>query len=221
MAEHKINKQDVINYLKTLPKGEKLPTLRVIQAELGGGSLATISAGVRAFMEETHTPSKTAPMPADFGKIANAALAELWTAAVDAHKTLLADFTSSLKIQLSAMKGNCVDLEVANRRLEEAVASAKADHAATAERLKAVNESLGKAMLDADSAREALATEQTAHAATRKQAAESEGKAAVLADRVKELEAALTAEREARAEAERLKAAADASLAAFREAIGG
>jgi len=76
-------------------------------------------------------------------------------------------------------------------------------------------------MMEADRAKDALAAEQTAHAATRKHAAECEGKAAVLADRVKELEVALATEREARAEAERQKAAADASLAAFREAIGG
>ena len=220
MAQHKIDKQDVINYLKTLPKGEKLPTLRMIQAQLGGGSLATISAGIRAFVEETNTPAKTA-MPADFGKIANAALVELWTAAVEAHKTLLTDCTTSLKIQLTAVKGNCAELEIANAQLEKDAATIRADCEAAKENLDANKRALSEAMMDAASAKEKLSAEQTARVAAERRADETAGKAAVLQERVRELEAALAAERAARAAAEQNKAASDAALAAFREMLGG
>ena len=221
MAEHKINKQDVINYLKTLPKGEKLPPLRMIQAQLGGGSLATISAGVRAFVEETHAPAKTAAMPADFGKIANAALVELWAAAVEAHKTLLTNCTTSLKIQLTAVKGNCAELEIANAQLEKDAATIRADCEAAKENLDANKRALSEAMMDAASAKEKLAAEQAARVAAEHHTAEEAGKAAVLQERVKELEAALATERAARAAAEQNKAASDAALAAFREMLGG
>ena len=220
MAQHKIDKQDVINYLKTLPKSEKLPTLRMIQAQLGGGSLATISAGVRAFVEETNTPAKTA-MPADFGKIANAALVELWSAAVEAHKTLLTDCTTSLKIQLTAVKGNCAELEIANAQLEKDAATIRADCEAAKENLDANKRALSEAMMDAASAKEKLSAEQTARVAAERRADETAGKAAVLQERVRELEAALAAERAARAAAEQNKAASDAALAAFREMLGG
>ena len=220
MAQHKIDKQDVINYLKTLPKSEKLPTLRMIQAQLGGGSLATISAGIRAFVEETNTPAKTA-MPADFGKIANAALVELWSAAVEAHKTLLTDCTTSLKIQLTAVKGNCAELEIANAQLEKDAATIRADCEAAKENLDANKRALSEAMMDAASAKEKLSAEQTARVAAERRADETAGKAAVLQERVRELEAALAAERAARAAAEQNKAASDAALAAFREMLGG
>ena len=221
MAEHKINKQDVINYLKTLPKGERLPPLRMIQAQLGGGSISTISAGVRAFVEETHAPAKTATMPADFGRIANSALVDLWAAAVEAHKTLLTDYTTSLQIQLTAVKSNCADLEIANAQLEKDASILRANYEATTGHLNAAKHALTEAMMDAANAKEKIAAEKAARVAAEHHAAEAAGKATVLQERVKELEATLAAERAARSAAEQGKAASDAALAAFRESIGG
>lgn len=68
-----------------------------------------------------------------------------------------------------------------------------------------------------DTTEDKLDAEQAARVAAECHAAEEAGKAAVLQERVKELEAALASERTARAAAEQGKAASDATLAAFRK----
>lgn len=75
----KITREDVITYLKRLPVDQSIPTMRDIRADLGGGSLATISAGVNAYLEERAcAPAIEHAIPHAFEQSGRDLLVKLW-----------------------------------------------------------------------------------------------------------------------------------------------
>ena len=79
MAARQVTSKDVVKYLMQLTPGQKLPTLRELQAALGGGSLDTMSRGIREYMNRTKEQAEQT-MPESFVGLGNELSKKYWAA---------------------------------------------------------------------------------------------------------------------------------------------
>ena len=187
MAQRKITREDVITYLKRLPVDQSIPTMRDIRADLGGGSLATISAGVNAYLEERAcAPAIEHAIPHAFEQSGRDLLVKLWGIAAKEIAESEALAKKELQGEVEIVRKNSETLQKKVEELEETVRE-KDDRAAA---LKLEREEL------------------------KMQLAKLYGEAEALRRQVNELSAALQKERSAREVAERTAAAAEAARAA-------
>ena len=77
MAARQVTSKDVVKYLMQLTPGQKLPTLRELQAALGGGSLDTMSRGIREYMNRTKEQAEQT-MPESFVGLGNELSKKYW-----------------------------------------------------------------------------------------------------------------------------------------------
>lgn len=86
MAARQVTSKDVVKYLMQLTPGQKLPTLRELQAALGGGSLDTMSRGIREYMNRTKEQAEQT-MPESFTGLGNELSKKYWEAALSEIRT--------------------------------------------------------------------------------------------------------------------------------------
>lgn len=81
MAARQVTSKDVVQYLMQRTPGQKLPTLRELQAAFGGGSLDTMSRGIREYINSTKEQTERT-MPASFLGLGNEISKKFWEAAL-------------------------------------------------------------------------------------------------------------------------------------------
>lgn len=81
MAARQVTSKDVVQYLMQRTPGQKLPTLRELQAAFGGGSLDTMSRGIREYMSRTEEQAEQT-MPESFMGLGNEFSKKYWEAAL-------------------------------------------------------------------------------------------------------------------------------------------
>lgn len=184
MAQRKITRDDVINYLKRLPVDQPIPVLRDIRADLGGGSLATISAGVNAFLEErAYAPIAEHAMPIAFEQAGRDLIDKLWNIAAKKISDSENFTREELKGQIEVVRKNSEALQKKVEDLEEVVQQKDDKNASLTVEREELKIQLAKLSGEADALRKQIA----------------------------DLSAALQAERAAREAAEKAAAAAEAA----------
>ena len=81
MAARQVTSEDVVKYLMQMTPGEKLPTLRELQTALSGGSLDTMSRGVREYTRRIDEDAERT-MPESFSGLGNELSKKYWAAAL-------------------------------------------------------------------------------------------------------------------------------------------
>lgn len=120
MAEQRITQDQVTEYLRQ-NNPSPMPTLRRLREILGGGSLETISRGVRAYLEEQSQPQAQA-CPAVFSDAVSKLEAPLWNFVRPLMESAANNERSRLLPQVQAAKETveALELECDNLRAKDA-----------------------------------------------------------------------------------------------------
>ena len=196
MAARQVTSEDVVKYLMQMTPGEKLPTLRELQMALGGGSLDTMSRGVREYTRRIDEDADRT-MPESFSGLSNELSKKYWAAALEEIQRAEARAREESRERIEELDRAAEELEEANAELTKKIQGRDRQMDKLFEELSAVKIEAAKAkdrveklLEDCRAVREEL---KTARAEVRKL--------------LKEL-----------SEEKAKRAAAEAALAAFKEA---
>ena len=196
MAARQVTSKDVVKYLMQLTPGQKLPTLRELQAALGGGSLDTMSRGIREYMNRTKEQAEQT-MPESFVGLGNELSKKYWAATLTESRAAEEKVLEESRGKIEELNRVVVALEKENAELTKKVEGRDRQMDRLFEELNAVKIEAAKAKDRVETLQEDCRT------------AKEEAK--VERAEVRRLSKELTEEKVKRASAE-------AALAAFKEA---
>lgn len=195
MAARQLTSKDVVKYLMQLTPGQKLPTLRELQAALGGGSLDTMSRGIREYMNRTQEQAEQS-MPESFTGLGNELSKKYWEAALSEIRTAEEKVREENRAKLEELNRVVEALEKENADLTKKVEGRE-------RQMDKLFEELGAVRIDAAKAKDRVEKLQEDCRAAREEAKAERAGARKLAKELTE---------------EKVKrAAAEAALAAFKE----
>ena len=197
MAARQVTSEDVVKYLMQMTPGEKLPTLRELQTALGGGSLDTMSRGVREYTRRIDEDVDRT-MPESFSGLSNELSQKYWEAALSEIRAAEENVREENRGKIEELNRVVEALEKENAELTKKVEGRDHQMDRLFEELSAVKIEAAKAKDRAEKLQEDCRT------------AKEEAKAERAESR--KLSKELTEEKVKRA-------AAEAALSAFKEAL--
>ena len=120
MPARQVTSEDVVKYLMQMTPGEKLPTLRELQTALGGGSLDTMSRGVREYTRRIDEDVDRT-MPESFSGLSNELSKKYWEAALSEIRAAEENVREENRGKLEELNRVVVALEKENAELTKKV----------------------------------------------------------------------------------------------------